>query len=432
MDHLNAALSYRSDLVSLWADYRDLKAGDDWHEKILESLDNANVFLVLMSVNFINSPYCRSQELSRILLKGSKEGALVIGVLVGVVDLEGFKWEYDDGSTLDLKKLNCLPQTSIKVAGEDKPNFGLKAIELWPSNLRNTAWNTVVLAVTKAMPGSPSAAQPREMKPSSRVALSLPYLIDRQGQCSRLNVGLRSWAGRRYKKPLVVLSDGRHADCLDKWVERLALFHFREALGISEDEISFGHHHFLALPSNVHDGGTIDLARQYFEGLLPSLVGLRGIAAFDEVVRIHRKNKRPLLIWIECTSPSTKELLENSIEGLVSLLAAWGGLGEQNMLIVMLNLVRSDHSSASEVHPSHDLTASILNRSQSQDKICFVDVGVMSEIDKAMISGWSVAHAKDMLCDDIDVLVDELPGETETWPMKAFAQCAKNWLVGHA
>src|SRR5258708_7682501 len=56
----------RMNLISSWHD-RKLLAGDDWGAEISQNLEKADVVLLLVSIDFINSKYCYDIELDRAL-----------------------------------------------------------------------------------------------------------------------------------------------------------------------------------------------------------------------------------------------------------------------------------------------------------------------------------------------------------------------------
>jgi TIR domain len=53
----------RDERISIWQDTNNIKGGDEWNEKIKEGLQNADIILLLISPNFINSEYIWHNEL---------------------------------------------------------------------------------------------------------------------------------------------------------------------------------------------------------------------------------------------------------------------------------------------------------------------------------------------------------------------------------
>lgn len=73
----------REGLVRAWDD-RDIDGGDDWAEVIETRLNQADVILLLVSADFINSQYCYGKELARALERNADpaDRAIVIPVIL--------------------------------------------------------------------------------------------------------------------------------------------------------------------------------------------------------------------------------------------------------------------------------------------------------------------------------------------------------------
>src|SRR5438309_1144978 len=64
--HLSLLKSQR--LITGWKD-RDIKAGEEWKSKINSNLQAANIILLLISPDFMASPYCFSIEMREAMKK---------------------------------------------------------------------------------------------------------------------------------------------------------------------------------------------------------------------------------------------------------------------------------------------------------------------------------------------------------------------------
>jgi hypothetical protein len=71
----------RQMLIDAWHD-RKLKAGDEWDKVISQSLESAQIILLLVSIDFINSKYCYDVELERALERHQSNEARVIPVIL--------------------------------------------------------------------------------------------------------------------------------------------------------------------------------------------------------------------------------------------------------------------------------------------------------------------------------------------------------------
>jgi internalin A len=110
-------LLQRQGLIDTWQD-RKIGAGDDWGQSIDENLERANIILLLISADFINSDYCYEQEMTRALERHQNREARVIPVIVRDVN-----WQ-----NAPFAKLQALPKDG-------------KAVPLWAN--KDSAWKNV-------------------------------------------------------------------------------------------------------------------------------------------------------------------------------------------------------------------------------------------------------------------------------------------------
>ncbi len=92
------------DLVSLWYD-RNISAGSEWESEINAHLDTAQIILVLVSPDFMDSHYCYSIEMERAIERHKQANAHVIPII-----LRPTEWQ-----TSPLKNLNALPKDAKPV-----------------------------------------------------------------------------------------------------------------------------------------------------------------------------------------------------------------------------------------------------------------------------------------------------------------------------
>jgi hypothetical protein len=86
-DELNAHLAAlkRQNAIKNWTDRR-ITAGDEWRDEIDKHLDSADLILLLVSSDFLNSDFCYLIETSRALLRHESGDARVIPVLITTRD----------------------------------------------------------------------------------------------------------------------------------------------------------------------------------------------------------------------------------------------------------------------------------------------------------------------------------------------------------
>lgn len=70
----------RLNLVADWHD-RKLEAGDKWEQVISKNLEKADIIILLVSIDFINSEYCYDIEMDAALDRAAADRAVVIPVI---------------------------------------------------------------------------------------------------------------------------------------------------------------------------------------------------------------------------------------------------------------------------------------------------------------------------------------------------------------
>ncbi len=126
-DELNTHLAAlkRQGAIKNWTDRR-ITAGDEWRDEIERHLDSADLILLLISANFLNSDFCYEIEMSRALLRHESGDARIIPVIVRPVDLQG----------LPIGKIQALPKDG-------------KPVTSWPN--RDDAWLNVAQGIRKTI-----------------------------------------------------------------------------------------------------------------------------------------------------------------------------------------------------------------------------------------------------------------------------------------
>src|SRR5260370_1200091 len=75
-------------LITGWSD-RNINAGSEWEKEVDSNLNAANIILLLISTDFVNSEYCYSVEMKRALERHENGTAKVIPIILRHVDYEG-------------------------------------------------------------------------------------------------------------------------------------------------------------------------------------------------------------------------------------------------------------------------------------------------------------------------------------------------------
>src|SRR2546421_3669197 len=91
---IHLRLLQRQGLIDVWHD-RDISAGMEWEQEISKHLNSAQIILLLVSSDFIDSDYCYSVEMKRAMERNEKGEARVIPVIFRPVT-----WQYEIFSKL--------------------------------------------------------------------------------------------------------------------------------------------------------------------------------------------------------------------------------------------------------------------------------------------------------------------------------------------
>lgn len=82
--HKHLGVFMRGKMISLWYD-RCINAGAEWEGQIAKEINEADLILLLISADFVNSNYCWDIELAKALERHSNGDALVIPILVSPI-----------------------------------------------------------------------------------------------------------------------------------------------------------------------------------------------------------------------------------------------------------------------------------------------------------------------------------------------------------
>ena len=134
----------RQGVISSWHD-RGITAGTDVGEAIDSHIDAADVVLLLISPDFINSDYCYEREMKRALERHSKGETRVIPVILRPCDWRG------------------LPFGELLATPKDG-----KAITTWPNI--DSAFLDVVTSIKHALKGVERSAKPEPQRRTDKAA----------------------------------------------------------------------------------------------------------------------------------------------------------------------------------------------------------------------------------------------------------------------
>jgi hypothetical protein len=78
----------RQGLIDVWHD-RDISAGVEWEQEISKHLNEAEIILLLVSPDFMNSDYCSSIEMKKALERHNRKEAYVIPIILRPIYWQG-------------------------------------------------------------------------------------------------------------------------------------------------------------------------------------------------------------------------------------------------------------------------------------------------------------------------------------------------------
>lgn len=138
----------RQKLIDAWND-RKIEPGQEWAGEIDDALNQAQIILLLVSADFINSDYCHDKEMLRALERDAAKEAVVIPIILRACD-----WLNSPFS-----KLQGLPKDA-------------KPIKNWSD--RDEAWLDVVRGLRKVIENLRRAKPPVEARPAVAPAPAQP------------------------------------------------------------------------------------------------------------------------------------------------------------------------------------------------------------------------------------------------------------------
>jgi CheY-like chemotaxis protein len=136
----------RRRLVSQWHD-RQIQAGEDWNRRISDELQMADLVLLLVSTDFINSDYIFGRELTVAMQRHVAGMATVVPIIIRAVNIEA-----EDVDAFPFMKLQGLPTD-------------MRPVTSWPN--RDEAWTNVakgLRATVKTIHEKKATSAPRGPK----------------------------------------------------------------------------------------------------------------------------------------------------------------------------------------------------------------------------------------------------------------------------
>jgi len=90
-DHLIKHISVFQNEIDLWDDQK-IKLGEDWHSEIEHALNTADAAIMLISADFLSSPFICNDEIPIFLERKAKEGLKMIPVIIKPCPWKKIEW----------------------------------------------------------------------------------------------------------------------------------------------------------------------------------------------------------------------------------------------------------------------------------------------------------------------------------------------------
>lgn len=155
------ALLRRKGVIRPWHD-RSIVAGQKWDEAIDAQLSTADLILLLVSMDFLNSDYIWGKELASAVARAERGDASVVPVLLRAVDIEGAPFAHLQGLPTDLRPVTSWPNRDE--AWTDVAKGIRRAVEAIQQR-----WVSAAPAAAAAPEGTGDAAARKHEEPDSLV-----------------------------------------------------------------------------------------------------------------------------------------------------------------------------------------------------------------------------------------------------------------------
>lgn len=410
-----------------------LVAGDEWRQRIRTELESADVFVLLLSTAFIDSEFCREVEMRRAFERCKADSHVrLVGIALHELNLDNFSLRLGT-DRMSMSERQVLPQAEVDTVHGRK--LGLKPISQWAENRRRDAWARVAMQLEESLLASErrKASVTRDMPhvnpdDDGKDTAWLPYLCDRDDQFFALGSAVARWKDTGFKRPLLLISDGRAEDCPLAWVDRLHKVEIAELLGLEDKGLAFGYCKPLVWPSSGAPVCGADEVSAKIRLALAHALGPRPLASIGEVFDTHVNSRRPAMLWVDFPDKAPAAQVQQSLRALLRLLAVCPDLTLDTALVIALNLIRgpSPCTAGSRLAPIFEAEIALRSTHRS---VCAAGLGILGELDATAIRKWSNhRHVQGRLVDNVELLQKGLPKGRQSWPMRVFVEQARGWL----
>lgn len=298
-----ASLKYQG-LVEVWHD-RLIDAGEEWAHAIDTNLQSADVILLLVSADFIASPYCYEVELKEAMRRHDVGEAVVIPVILRPCDWHPLPFGKIQAATQDGRSIVKFPTWD---EGFLEVVQAIKVAAMRHEDRRGTQVPASPTGVTKSARSSAAGAVPR----SSNLHVKRAFTDHDRDQfrtqtfdyiASFFENSLRALEGRnvhlktQFRRrdaisfDAAVYEDGRQAARCGIW---LAVGHFGGDIAFSQSGLGNGNsfNESMSVSDDGHLLGLKPLGMGSFSGQRDQLLTLEGAAEYFWAMFIHPLQQR--------------------------------------------------------------------------------------------------------------------------------------------
>lgn len=108
-ERLATHLGVLRDRLAVWDD-RQLRAGEDWYAGIAKAIESANVAVLLISADFLNSDFILKEEVPRLLRRREEEGMTIVPVLLKACAWDEIQWL----AAMQIRPTDAKPVTALQ------------------------------------------------------------------------------------------------------------------------------------------------------------------------------------------------------------------------------------------------------------------------------------------------------------------------------
>ena len=337
----------RQKLIDAWND-RKIEPGQEWAGEIDDALNQAQIILLLVSADFLNSDYCHDKEMLRALERHAAKEAVVIPIILRACDwlqtpfskLQGLplnvkpikNWSDRDEAWLDVvrglrKVIEKLPRPTPP--GQDSPSGG----------------GSAEAAASDIAPVEASAPQPElkrnagdsEQAPqtsASAGARRLHHRCNRGPQSTAFEKAFDRHLKSRARSPLVCLVPGNEAECPDLMLDRIQHESLRELLETPVIECAWKE---PPAPTEAVEKFWLALGKCFLKKRFDTEAESR-----ERILKELENLSSPLLVRLQWYAEGFGASRTNGLANFMKFWESWPPLPENRLVVCAVSLVYSE------------------------------------------------------------------------------------------